>query len=372
MDGEAISSGHLESSSTPSGQEPLNQVATVSAPVTVADGSNPGWLIQHLKPYLNIGIPYYSPTTDNWEPVLQLSDQQTVSLSVCTFAVSTLLATLNSAQTMGIDSTLTVAANGLSPETLQFVLRSVAGVVFSCPTGWSEQYRFNLREAVLDAQLVARPEQVFFVEEAIAALLSQLPPSKGRAVLLPGRSSQKRIKASADWRGGTLVINAGATTTELALVDLPADPQYLTYGDFGLHSFNCAGNTIDQDIICQLLYPVIWRQPRHHHSSDTEWSVKDGWSWRSHLPDLDEMCWDSLKLEQLELPLPGKSDQHRRLRLQQRLENSLLGQALLEAARHLKLILQHEEVFTLALADQQWSLRRRDFESRVVLPLCNA
>ena len=57
-----------------------------------------------------------------------------------------------------------------------------------------------------------------------------------------------------------------------------------------------------------------------------------------------------------------------RRRLQQRLEDSVLGQSLLEAARHLKLILQHQHQFQLELGDQRWIIRRKDLESRIFLP----
>jgi hypothetical protein len=50
------------------------------------------------------------------------------------------------------------------------------------------------------------------------------------------------------------------------------------------------------------------------------------------------------------------------------LEASLLGQTVVEAARHLKLILQHQHQFELELADQRWLVRRKDLESRIVLP----
>ncbi|NJL20279.1 MAG: hypothetical protein HC895_04715 [Leptolyngbyaceae cyanobacterium SM1_3_5] len=45
-----------------------------------------------------------------------------------------------------------------------------------------------------------------------------------------------------------------------------------------------------------------------------------------------------------------------------------LGQNLLEAARHLKLILQHQDQFTLELGDQQWRLTRQDLGSQIILP----
>jgi hypothetical protein len=80
------------------------------------------------------------------------------------------------------------------------------------------------------------------------------------------------------------------------------------------------------------------------------------------------MRWHSLGLEELELPRVGEPDITARIRLQQRLESSLLGQAVLDAALALKLILQHQDSFTLDLADQRWVLQRRDLESQVLVP----
>ena len=357
-------------------QEASGKLATVSESTLVANYTKHGVLIKSLKPYLKVGIPYNSPATGNREPVLQLNDQQTVSLSLCVSLLSTLLATLNPTFASGATSEgavmpmATVAATGIEPQTLRAVLGRITAVVFSCPDGWSEQYRFNLREAVLNAQLVAHPEQVLFVEEAIATVLSQLGASSYKSSELPS-PSRKRTKDS-DWQGGTLVINAGATMTQLAIVDLPKNLQTLAHSDFTLHSLPYAGNAIDQDIICQLLCPQKWQQRwQQSPSSDSNsagWSLRDGWSWRSRLPDLDDLHWDSLQLDQLDLPKPGEPDLPTRIQLQQRLESSLLGQALLEAAGHLKLILQHEEQFTLCLADRQWNLQRRDLETLVFLP----
>jgi hypothetical protein len=78
--------------------------------------------------------------------------------------------------------------------------------------------------------------------------------------------------------------------------------------------------------------------------------------------------WQSLRLESLKLPLPGEPDLQARYRLQQHLEASPLGQALLEAAKHLKLVLQHQDRFTLQLGNQRWIFMRRELEGRVFLP----
>ncbi|HAA33549.1 MAG TPA: hypothetical protein DCE56_44755, partial [Cyanobacteria bacterium UBA8553] len=142
------------------------------------------------------------------------------------------------------------------------------------------------------------------------------------------------------WQGGTLVINAGATTTELALVDLPDDPQDLTHSDFGVCSLPYAGNAINQDIFCQLLYPQLSVVQRQQLALSSD----------------------------LELPLPGQPDKLKRDRLTLLLQSSAMGRSLLKASGYLKLILQRQDEFTLDLDTEHWVLKRIDLETQVVLP----
>ncbi|HEY9858267.1 MAG TPA: hypothetical protein V6D16_02095 [Candidatus Obscuribacterales bacterium] len=311
-----------------------------------ATGLTPELLIQNIKSYLKIGIPHYAAVTDNWEPVTQWSDYRQIPLSWLQQALQTLLRTLTSATTS--ISSLVCGATGLETPVLTAALTQLEGVIFGYPANWPDTYNFNLREAVLTAKLVARPEQIFFIEDAIAAVLSGL-----------------RNPHRPQWKGGTLVVNAGASTTEMVMVNLPDHLQDLTYGDFSLRSLPYAGNAIDQDIICQLLHPQWFRQPR---TANRGGIVETQWHWQANNSTLDGIPWDSLGLDTMPLPIAGELDLETRHRLQQRLESSPLGQGLLEAARHLKLILQHEDQFTFELGDQRWRIMRRQLESQVFLP----
>ncbi len=172
------------------------------------------------------------------------------------------------------------------------------------------------------------------------------------------------------WHGGTLAINAGATTTEMALVELPKSLQDLASGDFRLRSFPYAGNSIDQDIVCQLLYPQWARRQRSQKSEFPAVPEFLPSSWHEIAAQVDaaEMTWEHLGLEQLELPRPGEPDLPVRYRLQQQLEDSFFGQVVLEVAKQLKLILQYQDCLTLELGDQQWVLLRRELESQVFVP----
>ncbi|BDI17932.1 hypothetical protein ANSO36C_37340 [Nostoc cf. commune SO-36] len=283
-------------------------------------------------------------------------------------SLSKLLLTLKSEKTSTTPS-LMAAAVGISEQNFPQIINNIAGVICTCPSNWSEQYRFNVREALLTSKLIQHPQQVFFVEEAIASLLPELDAANGEQVKLsdaqgsyPAKTSEHPIV------GNTLVINIGTTATEMLLVNVPESLTQLTYNDFMLHSFAYAGKGIEQDIICHLLLPPKSRQSRSETPSDGKTTASNPWQWQPSIPGLDQMHWQSLGLEELELPRVGEPDITARIRLQQRLESSLLGQAVLDAALALKLILQHQDSFTLELADQRWILQRRDLESQVFIP----
>ncbi|MGQ4648781.1 hypothetical protein [Lyngbya aestuarii] len=336
-----------------------------------------GICLKNFKPYLNLGIPYYLPKHDQWEPKLQVHTGELVSLYWLQQALQALLATLTPANALH-DAELKLGAVGLKLETLRFALEQLEGVVVGSPASWGDTYRLNLREALLAIELVRRPEQVFFLEDAIATVLAglgaanqnwglgihsiQQPTAAAQqrpttdAANLPTNQPQNHSVSSEEFslsplqspipsaltlrRGGTLVINAGATTTELALVDLPDNLQNLTHSDFSLSSLAYGGNALDQDIFCQLLYPRLSEQQRQRLSLSRE----------------------------LQLPLPGQPDQQKRDRLALLLQSSSLGQALLQACEQLKLTLQTQEEFTLELGTDQLRVKRKEVESHVVLP----
>ncbi len=345
--------------------EAIHRVSSVEqgeAPIVIGSlastlaNKQPGLFLQNFKPYLNLGIPYYCPKHHGWEPTLQLSSQQLVSLYWVRRALQALLATL-SPQTASLDSMITVGAVDLESETLESALRHLEGVILGYPATWGDTYHFNLREAVLEAKLVRYPEQIFFLEDAIASILAGLPSSNANAPKsgsIPEGQQERNFSPILEqtnqpltpsplshWRGGTLVINVGANTTELALVDLPDDLEDLTNRDFNLYSLPYAGNAIDLDIFCQLLYPQMSLAQQQKLSLDTH---------------------------NLELPLPGQPDPQKRDRLTSLLQSSPLGRALLKATGYLKLILQHKDEFTLKLGTDQWVVLHSDLEARVILP----
>ncbi|MDZ8237840.1 MAG: hypothetical protein RMZ69_11815 [Nostoc sp. ChiQUE01a] len=368
---------YLPTASVPQGENESIETHEQTAPAAVAQDKSPtpprsdstnNLYSAQLKPYLQVAIPYKSER-QKWEPVLQLNEFSAGPLIWIVRSLSKLLLTLKCDRGSTTPS-LIAAAVGISEQNFAQIIHNIAGVICTCPSSWSEQYRFNVREAVLTSKLIQHPQQVFFVEEAIASLLPELDTANGEQIKLklsqedshPAKTSENSLV------GNTLVINIGATATEMLLVDVPETLAQLTYNDFMLHSFAYAGKGIEQDIICQLLLPPKSRQPRLENQSESKTTTTNPWQWQPSIPGLDQMHWQSLGLEELELPRVGEPDITARIRLQQRLESSLLGQAILDAALALKLILQHQDSFTLELADQRWILRRRDLESQVFIP----
>jgi hypothetical protein len=320
-----------------------------------------------LKPYLQVAIPYKNEQ-QKWEPVLQFNQFSAGPLIWVVRSLSKLLLTLKAdrhSTTQGLIAT----AIGLDEHSFHQIINNVAGVICNCPSSWSEQYRFNVREALLTSKLAQHPQQVFFVEEAIASLLSILDGANSEKVqfstyqgLIPAKINDHSLL------GNTLVINLGATATEMGLLDVPDNLQQLTHNHFMLHSFAYASKGIEQDIICQLLLPPKYRKSRWDNSEDSQKISSNPWPWQSAFTGLDQIQWQSLGLDEFELPRVGEPDIQTRICLQQRLESSLIGQALLDAALALKLILQHQDAFSFELADQCWTLQRRDLESQVFVP----
>ncbi len=298
--------------------------------------------LRSIKPLLKVGI----PNNDTGEPWIQWSDRQSLPLLSLQRALTNLLKMLSPDQT-------SCQAVGLSDRARRWVLSQLKGVIVGYPSNWPDTYSFNVREAVLAAGIVSQPEQVFFVEEAIATLLSALPDP---AVADESLDSQQPGLYNCNWQGSTIVISAGATLTEAAIADLPEDLSQLIYRDFALRSFPYAGDNLDQDIICQLLHPPA--QDRldaiAQSSSPVDENVLTG--------------WQSLGLNRLNLPQTGEADRAKRHRLQQRLNDSPLGREAVMAARNLKQTLQEETQCEITLGDQTWVIKRKDLEAKVFLP----
>jgi hypothetical protein len=345
------------------------------------DRGNNYVLFREFKHFLKVGIPYVKvevtrqkpeeKQTESFllasnfsvltspEPMVQWCQDSQVSLGGIKQGLVALLATLKNTnyhreegrsdasqfsetpevrKEMGSDEKLEIVsltgnyicrAEGLELTEFLSAIEDLKGVILGCPASWSEAYRFNLREAVLEAGLVGNIEKVFIVEDAIATLFSEVKLEDNNNNLT-GKTSGNNFR-----KGGTLIINAGATTTELALVSLPDNLLNLNYSDFTCHTYNYGGNAIDQDIVCQLLL------------GEENFRVGS-----------QNKC----------LPRSGMPDLSIRYQLQPWLESSPLRMALLQSAKNLKIILQEEERFTFKIGDRTWQVKRRDLESKVLVP----
>jgi hypothetical protein len=312
------------------------------------------------KPYLKLTVPHHSPQTSQWEPVLQWSEGQSVPLRTLQEALQQLLTTLRPAHASFMPS-LTCQALGMAADRLDSILPKLAGIVVGYPSNWSDTYSFNLREAILQAELVTHPDQIVFVEEAIASLLSALPAADGRLVSLAIPQEQSGHLHNANWQGTTLILTAGASLTELVLVNLPLQLEQLNPTDFYVRSVLYAGLGIDQDVFSQLLYPALLRLDAAAPTENPAGSPKIDFV-------IDPIDFNQLGLADLTLPSAAELDFSKRYRLQQVLLSSQAGQQLLTAAQFLKITLQHQPRFTLRFGTQQFTIERQDLTSRVLLP----
>ncbi len=325
------------------------------------DSEDNSVILKTLKPFLKFGIPVTEAETGDSQPQVQWSDQTQLPLQVFLEGLQALLATLS----LPDSSPFTVGAVDLETDKLTQALQQLQGVVVSYPANWPDTYTFNLREVVIGAGLIENPEDIYFLEDAIATVLSGFPDPNEPMPEANSQPLQQQTVYACQWTGGTVVLSAGATMTEVGLVNLPGDRTQLSYDDFMLHSMAYAGDAIDLDMVCHLLHPTERRQRRTPNDYDR---AQNGWGWQAAMPELDTARWDDLGLDQLDLPRPAEPDLARRQRLQQRLEASLLGQSTLEAVRHLKIILQHQPQFELELADQHWVVRSKELVDRIILP----
>lgn len=279
-------------------------------------------LLRSFKPYFNSGLPSKSTQTQQWEPHLRQSETQTIPLIDVQHILTQLLTLLKP----GDRPWLHCGAEGLTTAEFRDRLAQLDGVIVNHPSGSSDTYRFTLRETVLAAGLVPQPDQIFFVDEVVAALLG----SGGGDRLGTGDAVGTAIA------GPCLVLSAGASTTEILVIGAAKPLAQLTPQDRYIRRLAYAGNSLDQDIICHLLYPIA-------------------------------RGWESLDLPGLNLPLPGEPDLEARYRLQQRLESVPLGQRLLNSVRKIKPILCQQDV-SFAADGRQWTIRQQDLQNWIIAP----
>ncbi|MBP0016672.1 MAG: hypothetical protein J7647_03845 [Cyanobacteria bacterium SBLK] len=312
----------------------------------VDGGDNPTFpiAIAPFPTYFHGAIPCYNRQSRQWEPQFgSAKDRNVVSLRQLQQALQGLLETLNpEGQTSYLAST-----TELSEHSLKAALQSLEGIVLSCSALWSDTYRFNLREAILEAKLVETPDRIFFLEEAIALSITshqRCPEAveRSRNELAEGSpvTSYPSSLPTSDFNSsqqGILILQGGTTTTELALVEnLPLEA--LKREDWVLRGLEYGAKDLYCDIFCQLLY--------------SQW-----------LPE--QKFLQNLKLE---IPQPGEPDRPKRDRATLKIENFSEGQSLLETAKRTLLILQKQEAFSTYLGQQEWGVTRTALVEKILQP----
>ncbi|MCW6035985.1 hypothetical protein K4A83_06825 [Spirulina subsalsa FACHB-351] len=318
----------------PTGKSRLSMVVGEMAAEVAKPGE--GTLVQQFKPLLNVAVPYYSRKQRQWEPKVYGDLGQSISLYWVQRALQSLLSSLTPA---GVKHLYRVGAKGLSGEVLGEMLSNVVAVVVNCPATWGDSYRFNVREVILGAKVVERPDQVIFVEDAIAVLLAHWSQvCQDRQEVHQERLEDPRPYSPDLAPSSTLILQGGITTLELGLVDLPDDLNDLSYRDFTLTSLDYGLQGLYEDIFYQLIYP--------------QWQPE-----QAFLADL-----------QFEAPQGGTPDHPKRDQALLQVLSFSEGRSLLEMARRVWLILQKQESFSTFLGEQTWGVQRADLIEQILTP----
>jgi len=221
--------------------------------------------VQHFKPFLQVALPYL--TNDIWQPQIQWQRSLNLSLQSLVSGFQDLLHKL---------------------EIPRSIRSNIQNVVLAHPTNWSDIYSLNLREVVLAAEIVSRPEQVIVIDQAIAPLLVMI------------QENQIRYPA--------LLIDASTDHLCLSLVGA-ANQRNGNNPAIATRSYDYGGFAIAQDILTQLIYSR-WRNAKNLNR-------------------------DACNLNHLSLPTLGISDLVKRSLLRQTIAETEAGQELWQAANQI-------------------------------------
>ncbi len=331
-----------------------------------------------MKLFLALGIPYVAADNRHWEPLIQWSTTKAMPLHWFRQALQALIGTLTQSASAEswrarlaathpskvVQPSLVCGAVGLGDEQLQDALRQLGCVIVGCPSGWPDAYGVNIREALIKTQLIDHPSQLAIVPEAIAIILSGLRYSDGESVQSPVHAPPSF--AHTDSTGATLAISAGATVTDLALLQLPDDVQELSQPAFHIRSLAFGGSALDQDIFSQLLLPLVrdsGAMPALSNDNTPHSPLRD--SLRLSVEPAD---WQAIAAMGWSCPPAGQPAVAERIRLQQLLNHSIAGQRFLSLAQTLKRELQHYEQCTLAVGETEYPIHRQALGNLVFIP----
>lgn len=201
---------------TPSGFVPLAVGALAQSLAVLApapEGSGQRMLLEQIHQYLG-------------QPTLAMDAELPLQPADVTFALQILLSTLSPTAGVrhAVTSTVQSEAIGLTPAEFQDALQQLQSVGVVYPDDWNGDQRQAFAQAILEVQLVEQASQIYFVDEAIAALLSVLPSPRG--AIAPPESSLKTL-CNQNWSGHSLIVVRGGNLLHLAGITLPSESRLL-------------------------------------------------------------------------------------------------------------------------------------------------
>lgn len=230
---------------------------------------------------------------------------------------------------------------------LATAMGQLCGVGVSYPAGWPNRYQVNIQSAILEAGLVSQSNAIYAVEEAIAAAMAclRIAPS----AIAKDTAPAIRPPYTLEPEGVAFVLNAGASTTELALLDLTALAQSHA-AVLASRTLAYAGQALDQDILVHHLYPQLQASSR---------------------PEVEQLL-SLLQLNHGDHPQLGQPDVIKRLRLHLRLCSSGTGQQLLAIAQQIKHDLQTMPQSAYTIAQHHGQMTQDTFGHHILLPYIRA
>ncbi len=293
----------------------------------------PGILIQDFRSCFEIGISWRDDR-DAFQPIVRWSIDDRLSLYELRHALRRLLTSLR----------CDALADGctLEPDTDRLVdsqLPKLAGIIVNQHSESNAAYRFNLREAMIEAGLVSHPGQITFVDAAWASVRSQ--------VLSPDRVAQSEK---------TLVVTADAAAIEFLVCEVTGDRSHHE-AETGLqrrsHRVPYGRMSLELDVIGQLLLV----------DDRLNLAIADD------LDSLTNPLTNSLNSKSPALPPVGEPAPEARIALRQWLQTTPQGRSLLRVARDVLQCLQAgQDRAIVPYVQTEIQIWRRQFETAVLIP----
>ncbi|YAI81634.1 MAG: hypothetical protein ACQJCO_07450 [cyanobacterium endosymbiont of Rhopalodia sterrenbergii] len=243
--------------------------------------------------------------------------EETVNLSSVTSSkgvssLATWKSALNTLKTRLMDQTISLTL-GETEYSVAHIINKLQGIIVVCPSQWNLVDRTQLQRLISDIYSLSTSDKIVWVPKAIAVALSYLSPDETAR--------------------NTLIIDVGKNLTELALVNVK-NP----FSSLISRQLAYAFQSIDQDILCQLIYP----------------------QWQSQITNI-------LPYIQPYFPQTGSTDLFLREAFSQQLKNHPLGNTFLEVAQLTRLILKQQDSFVSSLGEKYWGVTRQEFIQKITI-----